>query len=109
MDDQNRMMHYQQHAFGMGLADQTGQQPSPAGGGGQEEAGQQQDGTRGHTDINTILDQIMNITDQSLDEAQVSFLHHLLAWSNIPARALSVPINAEIIKAVSNPIDFDLV
>ena len=35
---------------------------------------QQQDGVRGHADINTILDQIMNITDQSLDEAQVSFL-----------------------------------
>merc|ERR1719339_614225 len=31
---------------------------------------QQQDGVRGHADINTILDQIMNITDQSLDEAR---------------------------------------
>ena len=29
-------------------------------------------GIRGHADICTILDQIMNITDQSLDEAQVS-------------------------------------
>ena len=28
-------------------------------------------GMRGHADISTILDQIMNITDQSLDEAQV--------------------------------------
>lgn len=80
MDDQSRMMHYQ-HPFGMGLGDQVAQQqPSP---GGQEDT--LQDGTRGHSDINTILDQIMNITDQSLDEAQVSFLHYLLAWSNIPA------------------------
>jgi hypothetical protein len=28
-------------------------------------------GARGTADISTILDQIMNITDQSLDEAQV--------------------------------------
>ena len=28
-------------------------------------------GHRGHADISSILDQIMNITDQSLDEAQV--------------------------------------
>ena len=33
---------------------------------------QMPDGIRGHADICTILDQIMNITDQSLDEAQVS-------------------------------------
>jgi len=65
MDDQSRMMHYQ-HPFGMGLGDQVAQQqPSP---GGQEDT--LQDGTRGHSDINTILDQIMNITDQSLDEAR---------------------------------------
>jgi len=31
---------------------------------------QMPDGIRGHADICTILDQIMNITDQSLDEAQ---------------------------------------
>lgn len=30
-------------------------------------------GGAGHVDISTILDQIMNITDQSLDEAQVLF------------------------------------
>merc|ERR1719251_652559 len=34
-----------------------------------EEAGVQ-DGVRGHASINTILDQIMTITDQSLDEAR---------------------------------------
>ena len=62
MDDQNRMMHYQ--AYGMG----DGSEHSPAG---QDD---HQKGLRGHADINTILDQIMNITDQSLDEAQVSFL-----------------------------------
>ena len=43
-----------------------------------EDGGLQQDGVRGHADINTILDQIMNITDQSLDEAQVYFLLLLL-------------------------------
>ena len=60
MDDQSRMMHYQQ-AYGMGG---MGEQTSP---GAHEDS---HDTSRGHADINTILDQIMNITDQSLDEAQ---------------------------------------
>ena len=73
MDDQSRMMHYQQ-AYGMGG---MGEQTSP---GAHEDS---HDTSRGHADINTILDQIMNITDQSLDEAQVSFLL-IFSWSNIP-------------------------
>ncbi len=73
MDDQSRMMHYQQ-AYGMGG---MGDQASP---GAHED---NLDSSRGHADINTILDQIMNITDQSLDEAQVSFLL-FFPWSNIP-------------------------
>jgi len=75
MDDQSRMMHYQQQPYGgMAMPDATGQ-PSPAGVGQddvqqQQQQQQQETGTRGHADINTILDQIMNITDQSLDEAR---------------------------------------
>ena len=65
MDHTSRMMHYQQ-AYGMGGPMDHQQQQ----GGGEDG----QDGLRSHADINTILDQIMNITDQSLDEAQVSFL-----------------------------------
>ena len=79
MDDQSRMMHYQQ-AYGMGG---MGDQASP---GAHED---NLDSSRGHADINTILDQIMNITDQSLDEAQVSFLL-FFPWSNIPPPPPSV-------------------
>lgn len=35
---------------------------------GQAEVGGVQDGVVGHASINTILDQIMTITDQSIDE-----------------------------------------
>merc|ERR1711971_970013 len=57
-------MHYPQHPYGVGA---QGTSPPP-----QEDptGGQAVDGIRGHADINTILDQIMNITDQSLDEAR---------------------------------------
>lgn len=67
MEDQNRLMHYQQQGYpGLGLGgDVGGEHQSP---GGHEDHGQ--DVLRGHSDINTILDQIMNITDQSLDEAR---------------------------------------
>ena len=78
MDDSSRMMHFPQ-GFGMGLGEH--QQPTspqsqqhPGSQEGQGEVGGVQDGVVGHASINTILDQIMNITDQSLDEAQVSFL-----------------------------------
>ena len=66
MEDINRVMHYSQQGYeGMGgLGEQQTSPQSP------EEAGVQ-DGVRGHASINTILDQIMTITDQSLDEAQV--------------------------------------
>ena len=61
--------------------DQAGSPPSN-GGAAAPEAGAGHNGSGGehgapaggqtpYTDINTILDQIMNITDQSLDEAQV--------------------------------------
>ncbi len=75
MDHASRMMHYQQ-AYGMGpMGDHQAASP------GLTEDGQ--DAIRSHADINTILDQIMNITDQSLDEAQVSFLTRILFLSNI--------------------------
>merc|ERR1711953_1266171 len=49
---------------GMGMGEQQPTSPQSP-----EEAGVQ-DGVRGHASINTILDQIMTITDQSLDEAR---------------------------------------
>jgi hypothetical protein len=39
---------------------------------GENGGGEQQQEAAKYSDINTILDQILNITDQSLDEAQVS-------------------------------------
>ena len=33
-----------------------------------------------YSDINNILDQILNITDQSLDEAQVDKENFLIEW-----------------------------
>ena len=54
------------------VLDVHGDQQSP-GPGSHDDHGQ--DSLRGHADINTILDQIMNITDQSLDEAQVFFIN----------------------------------
>ena len=62
--------HHQQHL------PQHHQQPD-GGDGGQ---GQVVEGVRGHADISTILDQIMNITDQSLDEAQVYLERGVTAW-----------------------------
>ena len=95
MDPARMMQHYaaQQSAYlGGGIDPSTGmpiQQHNPhdnsgavASGGGvmpggvphdQTGTGVVMDGMRGHVDISTILDQIMNITDQSLDEAQVLF------------------------------------
>ena len=55
------------------MLDVHGDQQSP--GSGSHDADHGQDSLRGHADINTILDQIMNITDQSLDEAQVFFIN----------------------------------
>jgi len=70
MEDQSRMMHYQQQPYGgMAMPDATAQQ-SPVGQDDVQQQQQQETGARGHADINTILDQIMNITDQSLDEAR---------------------------------------
>lgn len=59
--DLGRMMQYNNSQLGQHNA-----------GYGQEAHHQAAEDNRGHTDISTILDQIMNITDQSLDEAQVS-------------------------------------
>lgn len=79
MEDINRVMHYSQQGYeGMGgLGEQQTSPQSP------EEAGGVQDGVRGHASINTILDQIMTITDQSLDEAQVLLFNHLHLDPNI--------------------------
>lgn len=64
-------MHYQQQGYGgLGIpGDVSGDQQSP-GSGGHEDHNVGQDSLRGHADISQILDQIMNITDQSLDEAR---------------------------------------
>ena len=72
MEETNPMMHYSQ-GYGMGLSD--GQQQAPTSPQSAEDvsagAGGQEAGVRGHASINNILDQILTITDQSLDEAQV--------------------------------------
>lgn len=55
----------------------------PANGGGADGAasGQNGAGSAGqYTDINQILDQILNITDQSLDEAQVGWHSYYYCW-----------------------------
>ena len=78
MEDINRVMHYSQQGYeGMGgLGEQQTSPQSP------EEAGGVQDGVRGHASINTILDQIMTITDQSLDEVlQLLILNRLFQHS----------------------------
>lgn len=80
MDNINRMMHYPQ-GYGMGMDDQSqgGQQqptsPSAQPGAGEQEVGGGQEGVRGHASINTILDQIMTITDQSIDEVHLNWTH----------------------------------
>ncbi len=66
------------------MLDVHGDQQSP--GSVSHDADHGQDSLRGHADINTILDQIMNITDQSLDEAQVFFINtgqRFLFWFTI--------------------------
>ena len=61
---------------GYGLEGQQPTSPAPAANGNNGVQDGQQ-GTEGegpkYSDINNILDQILNITDQSLDEAQVGF------------------------------------
>lgn len=63
-DQQSNMMLYPQN-YNMGLGEEVGAGSPPA---------DQEEGGRTQADINSILDQIMNITDQSLDEAQVPFV-----------------------------------
>jgi len=72
MDEASRMMHYPQN---YGMQQQMGgevvqQQPTSPPPTEDTSLGRTQDGVRGTANINTILDQIMNITDQSLDEAR---------------------------------------
>ena len=74
MEESNPMMHYPQ-GYGMGMGEQQQGPTSPQSPG---EGQQQQDGVRGHASIANILDQIMTITDQSLDEAQVFSVCHFL-------------------------------
>jgi len=59
-DQQSNMMLYPQN-YNMGLGEEVGAGSPPA---------DQEEGGRTQADINSILDQIMNITDQSLDEAR---------------------------------------
>ena len=49
----------------------SSEQQSP-GSGGREDHSVSQDSLHGHADISQILDQIMNITDQSLDEVKLN-------------------------------------
>ena len=69
---------YQQSMAGYGSG-MEGQQSPPEGAGSPQDpangsSGTDQNGSGGtnYSDINQILDQILNITDQSLDEAQVN-------------------------------------
>ena len=76
------MQHYTQGqgyggVGGVGDGQQQAQSPQP-----QDDSLNTGDGMRGHASINTILDQIMTITDQSLDEAQVFTLQWISAFSN---------------------------
>merc|ERR1719447_293159 len=66
-DQQGRMMLYPQQNYGMGgmVGGEESLATSPASAQGDESQQQRQ-----HADINTILDQIMAVTDQSLDEAR---------------------------------------
>ena len=63
--DPSRMMHGH-YGYGLDMQQQQQQHLQQ-----QQPSGSSVDGARGHADISSILDQIMNITDQSLDEAQV--------------------------------------
>ena len=66
-------MHYSQQGYeGMGMGEQQPTSPQSP-----EEAGVQ-DGVRGHASINTILDQIMTITDQSLDEVHTTYYYIII-------------------------------
>jgi len=71
------MMHYPQNygmqQMGGEVVQQQPTSPLPSPTEDTASLGRTQEGVRGTANINTILDQIMNITDQSLDEAQVSF------------------------------------
>jgi len=65
-EQQGRMMLYPQQTYGMGgMGGEESLATSPAPTQGDESQQQRQ-----HADINTILDQIMAVTDQSLDEAR---------------------------------------
>ena len=76
MDEQSRMMLYPQ-TYNLDNQGQGGQETTTDPNTGNQTTGSgeqsQPAASRTHADINTILDQIMNITDQSLDEAQVPF------------------------------------
>lgn len=81
MDDQSRgMMH--PSSQGMLMPQHYGM------GGGSVDPGQgttTPDSEGRKQDINTILEQIMNITDQSLDEAQARCVLHALFWAAVAA------------------------
>ena len=77
---------YQQSMAGYGSG-MEGQQSPPEGAGSPQDpangsSGSDQNGSGGanYSDINQILDQILNITDQSLDEAQVKRIRYLLYY-----------------------------
>ena len=68
---------------GYGLEGQQPTSPAPPANGNNGVVDGQQ-GSEGegpkYSDINNILDQILNITDQSLDEAQVDKENFLIEW-----------------------------
>ena len=73
MEENNQMMHYPQGGYGGGMGG-LGDQQQQQGPTSPQSPGDGQDGVRGHASINNILDQIMTITDQSLDEVRTDFL-----------------------------------
>jgi len=82
MEDQSRMMLYpQNYGMNMGGEDQTATSPAPS--------TEETQTVRSHADINVILDQIMNITDQSLDEAQVPFVTAFSICQTLHRRTLN--------------------
>ena len=87
MDDFSRMMHFNSMAYSaqqqhlqqqqqhlQGLEDPAAHKESS-----EEDGDSEQCMVRGHANIGLILDQIMNITEQSLDEAQVGEIKDSIA------------------------------
>ena len=92
MDSGNNMHNLNGYqGYNMGNDGQQTTSPPPTNGNGRAES--EGEGAK-YSDINNILDQILNITDQSLDEAQVSEYPVIILWfgqgREKPAKSLIV-------------------